>query len=70
MKCKTKAEQIEAFLKKAGKKRYTAEQVAEAVGCADGYVRMFDCWGKYQKQFIRPTAEKRVQEYLTVTLFL
>ena len=26
---------------------------------------MFDCWGEYQKQFIKPTADERVQEYLS-----
>jgi len=65
MKGKTKAEQVAAFLKKAGKRRYTAEQVAEQCGCCAGYVAMFDCWKEYQKQFIKPTADERVHEYLS-----
>ena len=65
MKGKTKAEQIAAFLKQAGKRRYTAEQVAKKVGYCAGYVKMFGCWKEYRKQFTRPTVEERVSDYLS-----
>ena len=58
-------EQVAAFLKKAGKKRYTARQVAEKVGYCDGYIKMFNCWKEYRKQFVVPTADERVREYLS-----
>ena len=60
----TAEERVAAFLKNKTR-RYTAEQVAEKCDCCAGYVRMFDSWKEYQKQFIEPTADERVQEYLS-----
>ena len=63
MKGKTKAQRVAVFLKKAGKTRYTAVQVAEKCGCCAEYVMGFASWKKYQKQFDTPRQE-RVKNFL------
>ena len=66
MKGKTKAQRVAAFLKKAGKKRYTAGEVATKCGCSAGYVKdHLDCWKRYRKQFVEPTTDELVRKYLS-----
>jgi hypothetical protein len=66
LKVKTKAEQVAEFLKKAGKKRYTARQVAEKIDCSTGYVKdHLDCWKEYRKQFVEPITDELVRDFLS-----